>query len=290
MITSWSYAAACVRGVSHAAAGIPCQDATAQRVHLGADGSEILILVVSDGAGSAAYSEFGAAAACDSLCEGVAAWYDAFGTGALPTKDAACGWITEFVVPSIRDRARDRGVEIGELSCTLLAAVLHSDWTACLQVGDGAVVVEDSFGLYPVFWPHCGEYANMTTFVTDEDVGERFEFVLIESPIQQIALFTDGIQTLALHFATRTAHIPFFAPLFERLGFEEPGARTEIAQLLELFLDSPRVNERTEDDKTLVIASRVEGLLTPINEEMPIEIGTPTLPRSDDFIAQFGER
>ena len=68
-----------------------------------------------------------------------------------------------------------------------------------------------------------------------------------------MALFTDGLQTLALDY-TRAAHSPFFAPMFAALSSEtEPGG---LLGPLSAFLESPAVNERTDDDKTLILATR----------------------------------
>jgi hypothetical protein len=73
-------------------------------------------------------------------------------------------------------------------------------------------------------------------------------------PVDELALFTDGLQMLALHFASRSAHRPFFEPLFTTL--REAANPEALGGPLREFLDSPAVNERTEDDKTLVLAIR----------------------------------
>lgn len=64
-------------------------------------------------------------------------------------------------------------------------------------------------------------------------------------------MLSDGIQLLALRYADNTAHDPFFRPLFEFAG--NPASTNAE---LEEFLRSERVCERTDDDKTLVLAIR----------------------------------
>ena len=64
-------------------------------------------------------------------------------------------------------------------------------------------------------------------------------------------MLTDGIQLLAVRYADNTAHEPFFEPLFEFA--ENPNSSNAE---LEEFLRSERVCERTDDDKTLVLAVR----------------------------------
>ena len=74
--------------------------------------------------------------------------------------------------------------------------------------------------------------------------------------MHELALFTDGLQALALHFVSREVHAPFFEPMFERLRQEPPGDAPGLEAELRAFLDSAEVNRRTDDDKTLVLATR----------------------------------
>lgn len=71
-----------------------------------------------------------------------------------------------------------------------------------------------------------------------------------------MALFSDGLQGLAVNFAERAPHDGFFRPLFSAVRAEPPGHSRELSDRLQRFLDSPRVNARTDDDKTLVLATR----------------------------------
>jgi hypothetical protein len=70
-----------------------------------------------------------------------------------------------------------------------------------------------------------------------------------------VALLTDGMERLALRFDSLTPHPPFFRPLFEALR-----ATTNVDALTEdlrQFLQSDSVQNKTDDDKTLVLASRI---------------------------------
>jgi hypothetical protein len=69
-----------------------------------------------------------------------------------------------------------------------------------------------------------------------------------------LALFSDGLQMLALKMPEGTPHAPFFGPLFRfAASAEEDGPAVGT---MEAFLRSPRVTQRTDDDLTLVIAIR----------------------------------
>ena len=70
-------------------------------------------------------------------------------------------------------------------------------------------------------------------------------------------MFTDGLQGLALKLPARTPHEPFFAPLFA-FAADAGGAGDAQAQLAS-FLSGPRVAARSDDDITLVLATRDHG-------------------------------
>ncbi len=144
-----------------------------------------------------------------------------------------------------------------EFACTLLGAVVAADRALFLQIGDGVIVIDSGEDYRPVFWPQTGEYANETHFATDPDAIARLESVALTEPIAEIALLSDGLQLLALHYQSRRAHAPFFRPLFHRLReHAEPGCPAALAAALERFLASPALSQRTHDDKTLILATR----------------------------------
>ena len=109
-----------------------------------------------------------------------------------------------------------------------------------------------------VFWPDRGEYANTTHFVTQDDAIEHLQFESIRRRIMEVALLTDGLQAIALNYQAQTAHEPFFKGVFAPLRSATEGCSRELSESLAAFLSSPRVNEKTDDDKTLVLASRAD--------------------------------
>ena len=54
--------------------------------------------------------------------------------------------------------------------------------------------------------------------------------------------------------AANTPHDPFFAPFYKVLSSVGEGKEDELTAALVDFLNSDRVNERTDDDKTLALA------------------------------------
>lgn len=249
----WRILADSVAGSSHAARAAPCQDAhVVERVEA-ASGS-ILVVVVADGAGSAQFGEIGAAMTCQTLRARARSALVAGTTVGQLTRDVLAGWLLAAKSEIVRE-ADSRGVRPRELACTAILAVVGESAAAFAQVGDGAVVVPDKHGYAPVFWPAPAEYANATDFLTDGGVEDRIVCEVATGRIDEVAVFSDGLQRLALDFSTRRGHAKFFAPLLAALR-DQP-VTEQLAGSFRAFLDSAQVNARTDDDKTLVLATRL---------------------------------
>jgi hypothetical protein len=232
---TWAALGESATGTAHARAGGECQDHF--RVLTPWDS---LVIAVADGAGSATHSAIGARIACDELVRV---------TDPPRTREEA---VERFAAArdAIFAEAGRLGVPPRELACTALLIVLGPAGGAVVQVGDGAAVL----GGRVVFWPDPAEYANATDFLTDDRFPAAVRFEPVDEPVAEVAAFTDGLQRLALDFAARTPHPGFFAPLFAALrAAADPDA---LREPFRAFLDSDRVNARTDDDKTLVLAVR----------------------------------
>lgn len=247
---AWRVIGASVRGTSHARGQIACQDAHAWRRLPGG----ALALAVADGAGSAAHAEAGAraaaAAAVDALAAGAATVHDGGWTALL---DAALVAARNAVEAA----AAKRRVEARELSTTLIVCVLAADSVTVAQVGDGAVIAAEGEGMRALTVPASGEFANETVFLTTPGAVEAAQRVAWKGSARHLALFTDGLQGIALMHPARTPHEPFFAPLFA-FAAEARDAHDAEAQLA-AFLSGPRVTARSDDDITLVLATRDHG-------------------------------
>ncbi len=265
---TWRTVAASVAGTSHVAAGQPCADAWAIHDLPLAGGGSLLFAAVADGAGSAERAALGARLACDAAADVAGLWavenagLDAF------TPDTARAWV-ESVGGLLGEVAALEGRERRDFAATLLVALVDGASAVFLQVGDGAIVYREAGGDFtPALWPQNGEYANTTWFVTDDEAADLVQLARVRG-VDEVALLTDGLQSLALRFASREAHGPFFEPMFRRLRAPAPetgeagaGAGATAVGLdaeLKAFLASGPVNARTDDDKTLVLATRLRG-------------------------------
>ncbi len=246
-ISKWAVLGDRCTGTSHRTRNTPCQDAF--RYQEFGESAEWLVIAVADGAGSAAHSEIGAALVCDELVSRV--------PNITPEKLANRDEIVELFA-TVRDAVIAEAERLltvpRELACTVLLCVIGPTMATFAQLGDGAIVIGSGEEFLTVFWPEPSEYANATDFLTEDRFREAIQFETVSESICELALLTDGLQRLALDFATRRPHSGFFQPFFERLRAEMDPA-TLIEPFRE-FLDSPRVNDRTDDDKTLVFAIR----------------------------------
>jgi len=256
----WRYIAASVIGTSHEKAGGACQDANVCQIYSLPTGERILAAAVADGAGSAICGGEGASTTCRVLLNLVDEHLRSGHTVDQITKETAQSWIA--AIQNLLDQeAQAASRERRDFACTVLGLIVSDSCAVCLQVGDGVMVLADSeeHAYGHVFWPDRGEYANTTHFVTQDDAIDHLQFASVNRRIIDAALLTDGLQTVALNYHQQSAHEPFFKGLFAPLRDSFEGHSPELSASLAAFLSSPRVNEKTDDDKTLVLASRADS-------------------------------
>jgi hypothetical protein len=231
--------------------GSRCQDDCVSLVETVPDKPPLLTIFVADGAGSAKYGRKGAELAVGSVSRFVSESY-------AGTEFALNNQFAEECVKVVRENifeeAQRNKAKARDYACTFLGVVASPFETLLMQIGDGGIVVDIGQGLEVPITPMTGEYANMTNFVTDENALDALKVWERPARVDRVAVFSDGVQRLALNMANNTAHSPFFTPFFEILSkaTEEQEERLQVE--LARFLQSQGVNERTDDDKTLALA------------------------------------
>jgi len=259
MSHQWTYAFASAIGTSHTKTDSPMQDFCLCEIVEEWGGFDVLIAVVSDGAGSAPRSQEGAELTCHTFVTTVRDWLEQSG---LENVDVNLLKRAQTICRNaVVQMAEEADTLLSDYACTLIGAIVWDNQAALIQVGDGAVVYTrvDTPEKYELFTPPAkGEYANTTYFLTDAE--ERLEqtvcLELIDGSLSQVALFTDGIERLCLDFKTETPFAPFFDVMFRSLMNGQRSA-SELSNGLGKFLASQEVNSRTDDDKTLVLAMRL---------------------------------
>lgn len=254
---SWSYAAA-ARGKT----GDPGGGDDAFIIDSKGD---CLVVAVADGAGSARHSAIGAERVCQyfaacaetywrkaQLAEAVAGTSLAADVG----RDAADvgAAIFHHVLQGVLREAEHMGIEPMELASTLVGAVLLPNEAFFFQLGDGAAVVRQGDGYEVAIEPVETEFVNTTYFITSPGAAEQVRVRTISGSVQEVALFSDGLQGLVMHPMSNEPHATFFETVFRTLRVE---GRDEASQTwLANMLASDMVTSRTDDDTSIVIAKR----------------------------------
>ncbi|OJU59431.1 MAG: serine/threonine protein phosphatase [Altererythrobacter sp. 66-12] len=244
----WRWAAASRIGTSHLGSGTRKQDAyTVSRLP-----GDALCLVVSDGAGSASHGGQGASLVCRSLTANLRAWFRAH--NGLPDDEQVMAWIDE-----LRDRlaivAGQRALTRRQFAATLVLLAVKGEELLALQIGDSAMVGRREGRWEAICWPENGEFASTTFFVTD-DPQVRLRTARLPLDYDAFALFSDGIENVALDHLGGQPHARFFDPMMKPVDdAKEGGKLTALSAALGRYLDGAALCERTDDDKTLILLS-----------------------------------
>jgi hypothetical protein len=286
----WKAIACSAKGTSHEKTGSPCQDyADFIRVNDSGeadDNGDIAIGAVCDGAGSCKYSDIGSKLAVETTLQYLQGWPKWL---KKQKKDLSPAILEDYahkvfaqVVGEVKKQfeiqAQKKSCSPKDLSCTLLVVVATPKWLAAMQIGDGFIVIrepdlEDKLLEYKLlFQPIKGEYANQTTFITASNALEVMQVKVLHRPQQFIFASTDGLERLALEIGQESKpHPPFFDTFRDAIQIR---SEAEEKNSTEKWLQWEEVNNRTDDDKTILLCW-YEALKskTPISEP-PIQGGS----------------
>lgn len=216
------------------------------------------MVVMADGAGSAAFSDVGSRIVCQA---GLKALEDAALNVKEPSEEEwkkSFSEAAEKARQAVVDHAAQEKHPVNGYASTLIMVVATATGAGAFQIGDGAVVLlgQDE-QMSCLTTPVESEYLNETVFLTRENSVQNGQFKLMKLPLKAVAVLTDGLQMLALKMPAATPHAPFFQPLF-RFAAAEPDQEVR-NEKLQTLLRSPRITQRADDDLTLLLAV-LEGL------------------------------
>lgn len=247
----WRSISASVVGTSHTTSGTDCQDSCIALSASTDDQPDYLFICVADGAGSSSHGGNGAELAIESSAKFINSKLASSEINLDTQLSIDC---VTAVRDSIHSASESLGLTMRDFACTYLGVLVVKSGTLVMQIGDGGIVVDFGTGLQVPIIPMSGEYANMTNFITDENAFDVLESKLYPDVPNKVAVFTDGIQRLALNMASNEAHEPFFSHFFDILAAATVEQEDQLETALVNFLSSDSVNERTDDDKTLALA------------------------------------
>lgn len=244
----WRWAVASRIGTSHQRVGTRKQDA----YKVTWLNSQVLCAVVSDGAGSASYGGESASLVCRDLTSRLRVWF--LDHTDLPDDEQVLCWID-----GLRDRlsqaASKRAVSRRQFAATLVMLVVAHGQILAMQIGDSALVARRKGEWQALCWPENGEFASTTYFVTD-DPEVRLRTFRLDFEHDAFALFSDGLESVALEQATRQPYSRFFDPMIKPIdNAGGKGRLVELSSALARYLDGASLCERTDDDKTLILLS-----------------------------------
>lgn len=211
-----------------------------------------LCAIVCDGAGSAQFGGEGASVLVRTLSQSLHAHFRV--SRALPEDDNVWSWID-----SARDRlavaAERRETNRRAFASTLLMLVAAGDKVLTAHIGDGAMVARTGAAWETISRPENGEFASTTYFATDDPMP-RLRLERHEAEWTGFAVFSDGIENLVLDHRTDAPHDPFFNTMIAPIdALSEPGKNAKLSSALAAFLRGPKVCDKTDDDKTLLLLS-----------------------------------
>lgn len=256
MTLYWRWAGACSIGTSHLKSNQECQDRASCAITT-VDGKEYLAIVIADGAGSVVKAGSGASIVCTGFLRLAVRHLRAGRSLADIDRETVAIWVDE-IRERINFQSKRAGLRPRDYAATLVAVIVGADSAVVAHVGDGAVVLRSAVtGEWSVpSWPFHGEYASTTRFVVD-DPQPVINLVLAEGSFDRVAVFSDGMEQLVLDHRARSAPAPFFDRLTNPVACAEaPGRDRKLSKHLRAYLDSEKVCDATDDDKSLVLGAR----------------------------------
>ncbi len=251
----WKVIAQKAAGTSHIKRQVPCEDAFAYDIVRDNQGHEVFFACVADGAGSAKFGGLAAEYVTENAIRKLRQIFEINHT--IAEEDIYV--VAEALHDELSAIAYENKTALRDFSCTFLGFILFENSGIFFQIGDGAIVrcTDGDTTLVPVYWPQTGEYQNMTNFlVQDKKLGNLW-IRTTSDKTSKVAVFTDGLQNMALAHDTQSVHQPFFINMMRHLeSAQTPESVALFNQKLLLFLEGEQVNSRTDDDKTLILASR----------------------------------
>ncbi len=242
---SWRLASAVCRGRLHQRQNLPCQDACL--AWCDQDGA---ICLLADGAGSASQARLGAKQAV------------AAGLDFLVLADLNNDWtdlahdLVRTLQHKLQQTAQENDCSLRDLHCTLQAVVATPKRWAGLQIGDGFVVYQQDQRWQCLAGAEQDGYLNETHFITQDDSWDHATLLELPQPPTAWCCSSDGLEHLALQ---QPGHCPFpgfFNPLQQFIN--STNHRKDADAELETWLSSEAVQSRTDDDCSLIVASRSE--------------------------------
>lgn len=257
-IEDFKYAFASEIGTSHINSNTAKQDYCLVK-EFSKNSSKYLICCVADGAGSAKYSDLSSKFISKLFTKKAISFLKENTISSL-NKEVVSFWFCYFQKVILRAVRFYKLNSKRDFATTLLFCVLNSETNIFVQIGDGFISSGNFEKLDCIFIPQNGEYLNTTNFATDDDVLNKFMYKKDDEKFERLILSTDGIELISFDFTNNKPHLKFFNPFFDMLEKTSiSGFNFDVSKFISGFLNCQRVNQNTDDDKTMLIISRIKN-------------------------------
>lgn len=252
--TSWEICGDAVTGLAHRRKNLPCQDSVAYC------NAPRPILVLSDGAGSAAISERGSQALVigirrflQTMEADLAAWLDEKN---YKLNDQTESWTERIRCHAqglLSDLASLERRNVRDVSATLQVVVIGEYGIFWWKVGDGFIVVRNKEGLKAIGNSQKikGEFANQTSFVDSAGKQDIQSGILDAQEISGISLMSDGgAEKLVAYDGSRVSN-----SISDWLN--DVAAQDFSIERITIAFHEKEMWERTNwDDRSIILAAR----------------------------------
>ena len=252
-------------GTSHAATDLPCQDYASYERY-----EKYCIGAVSDGAGSRSFSEYGSRLAVDESLNYLTEKLKCSSNKNPFSSPTNAEDIFYGLISTVREKINEKAIGLtnelkqqvfpSDLACTLLVFVAFPEGVAAMQLGDGFIVVRDYGSTeYKLLFPSNKDDdlpVNYTTFITSEkeEIESGLQVGILSNRVSFICASTDGLEGVAINFATQNPYPRFFIPLEQYIQETKEEYLKEDSYITD-FLKLEQLNLITSDDKTLLLCS-----------------------------------
>jgi serine/threonine protein phosphatase PrpC len=245
----WSILNFELRGKGHIKENVPCQDKT---FSLYANG--VTVCALSDGAGSALFSHYGAETAVRSICLFLTEHFDnVYNANGKNAKSM----ILDILLSNLDEKAKEINCKLKDLAATLLVVAVNGDNCVVIHIGDGIIGCLRNGGLEIISFPNNGEFANSTYFITTDNTIHHITIKKGNvNNISGFALMSDGTAE-SMYSKKDKSLIPAIKKIMQTsVLFNDEAALAFIKKGFDLVV------ENTTDDCSLGIIARHDEYLS----------------------------
>ncbi len=236
---------ASVVGSSHLENEIPCHDNHNYQMLPGDMG---IVACVSDGMGSASHAELGSLTASQFITDFIKNEVKLDDTDEDVIKMIKEGFTK--VNEKLLEVAKEHELSIKDLNATLLVFLSLGKRQFYGQVGDCCLIGKTEKEYSVIAKQQRGEYANATFSICNLESIKDGIFEKIDNYYQEVALMSDGIESISVSAKDKAISSLFYNPFFKVFELKDLD-QEKVSASLSRFLASERISKKTDDDKTL---------------------------------------